>query len=74
MVGPFSPSTDSRDSPTSAGRVSSPWLTPTSALCSKPSIPTPATTSVDPIHDQGDRDAICELYGWPQTFVGRLSG
>jgi hypothetical protein len=27
-----------------------------------------------PIHDQGDRDAICELYGWPQTFVGRLSG
>jgi hypothetical protein len=36
--------------------------------------PPPATTSVDPIHDQADRDAICELYGWPQTFVGRLPG
>jgi hypothetical protein len=20
------------------------------------------------IHDQADRDAICKLYGWPQTF------
>jgi hypothetical protein len=74
MVEPFSPSTDSRGSPTSTGRVSSPWLTPTSALCSKPSIPALATTSVDPIHDLAYRDAICELYGWPQTFVGRLPG
>ena len=22
------------------------------------------------IRDQADRDAICKLYGWPQTFVG----
>jgi hypothetical protein len=22
------------------------------------------------IRDQPDRDAISELYGWPQTFVG----
>jgi hypothetical protein len=22
------------------------------------------------IRDQADRDAICRLYGWPQTFVG----
>jgi hypothetical protein len=22
------------------------------------------------IRDQADRDAICKLYEWPQTFVG----
>jgi hypothetical protein len=21
------------------------------------------------IRDQADRDAICKLYGWPQTFI-----
>jgi hypothetical protein len=45
MVGPFLPPIDSRGSPTSTGRVSSPWLTPTSALCPKPSTPRRATTS-----------------------------
>jgi hypothetical protein len=59
MVGPFSPSTDSRGSPTSTGRVSSPWLTPTSAFYSKPS-----TGRVRHdlrrilIRDQADRGAV----------------
>jgi hypothetical protein len=28
----------------------------------------------EPIHDFKTWERICKLYGWPQTFVGRLPG